>query len=357
MMLHLTDKVHEQQKIKKMALVPVAILLFVFVGSSFLVIKTLKADPRSGQVMEKSTADSSRADQKNYQHPSSTGETYPAEKTVNGMTLVLIPGGTFDMGDTIGDGEPDEQPAHPVILSDFYMGKTEVTVGQFRQFVEATGFQTDAEKQGWAWAWTGSKWEKVEGASWRNPGFAQGDDHPVVSVNWYDANEFCKWAGCRLPTEAEWEYAARNKGQAIKYSWGNAKPAGKQGGNVADESARKKNPDWKIFEGYDDGYIFTAPVASYDANVLGLVDMTGNVWEWCFDWYDPNEYKSGTSDVSLSDSPRLNPRGPASGTARVIRGGSWNSDERNCRLSFRGWSSPGVKQVDFGFRVAHDLLE
>jgi len=347
-MLHTAHKVRGKQKMTKIASLIITFSLTVVASDTFLKTEHLQGDQRGHQVIEKSTADSIKTYRTNYQHPASTAETPPVEKTVKGMTLILIPGGTFDMGDTIGDGEPDEQPVHSVTLSDFYMGKTEVTVGQFRQFVEATGFQTDAEKQGWAWAWTGSKWEKVEGASWRNPGFAQGDDHPVVNVNWYDANEFCKWAGCRLPTEAEWEYAARNKGQAITYSWGNAKPAGNQGGNVADESARKKFPDWTSFKGYDDGYIFTAPVARFDANELGLFDMTGNVWEWCFDWYDASYYQN---------SPDNNPQGPASGTARVIRGGSWNSDERNCRLSFRGWSSPSVKHVDFGFRVVQDLLE
>jgi|GEM_PF-1528274 len=281
----------------------------------------------------------------NYIPPATVIASPPQQKTVKGMTLVLIRGGTFDMGDTFGDVEADEKPVHSVTVSDFYMGKTEVTVGQFRKFVESTGYKTDAEKQGWAYAWTESGWDKVNGASWLKPGFAQTDNHPVVYISWNDANEFCKWASCRLSTEAEWEYEARNKGQSIKYSWGNSKPIGRKGANVADESAKKKFPDWTIFEGYNDGYVFTAPVASYDANELDLYDMSGNVWEWCSDWYDSDYYKN---------SPRNNPKGPASGTARVLRGGSWDDDPRGCRAAFRGRVDPENRLNYTGFRVVQD---
>ena len=161
----------------------------------------------------------------NYIPPATVIASPPQQKTVKGMTLVLIRGGTFDMGDTFGDVEADEKPVHSVTVSDFYMGKTEVTVGQFRKFVESTGYKTDAEKQGWAYAWTESGWDKVNGASWRKPGFTQTDNHPVVDVSWNDANEFCKWANCRLPTEAEWEYAAREGGKKVRF--GNGK-------NIAD---------------------------------------------------------------------------------------------------------------------------
>ncbi len=266
----------------------------------------------------------------------------PPEKTVKGMKLVLIPGGTFEMGDTFGDGENEEKPVHTVTVSDFYMSKTEITVGQFRKFVEVTGYRTDAEKEGWAYAWTGSNFDKVTGASWLKPGFSQSNDHPVVDVSWNDAMEFCKWAGCRLPTEAEWEYVARNKGQRIKYSWGNAKPINRNGGNVADESAKRKFSDWTIFERYDDGYIFNAPVASYESNGLGLYDMTGNVWEWCADWYDENFYQN---------SPENNPKGPSFGNARVVRGGSWRENERGCRLTLRAGNGSSISFSNVGFRV------
>jgi formylglycine-generating enzyme required for sulfatase activity len=264
----------------------------------------------------------------NYKPPEPKSVTPPQQKTVNGMTLVLIPGGTFDMGDTFGDGEADEKPVHSVTVSDFYMGKTEVTVGQFRKFVESTGYKTDAEKQGWAWAWTGSKWDKVDGASWRKPGFIQSEDHPVVNVSWNDANEFCKWADCRLPTEAEWEYAAREAGKKIKWS-------GTSTESLLDEYA------WYSSNSKDK----THAVATRKPNALGLYDMSGNVWEWCSDWYDEDYYKN---------SPRNNPKGPATGTARVLRGGSWNFNPWDCRAAYRGRVIPDFRNYDAGFRVVQD---
>jgi len=256
---------------------------------------------------------------------------------------VFIRGGSFDMGDTFGDGSAEEKPVHRVTVKDFYLSATEVTVGQFRRFAEATGYRSDAEKEGWGYASKGTLLWKVDGASWRKPGFDQNSDHPVVEVSWNDAKAFCQWAGCRLPTEAEWEYAARNKGQRIKYSWGSADPTGRNGGNLADESAQRKFPDRTISEGFDDGYIFTAPVASYNPNELGLYDMSGNVWEWCSDWYGESYYQG---------SPINNPQGSSSGTFRVLRGGSWSDAPRGLRCSLRGWYNPDERYYFLGFRCA-----
>jgi len=213
-----------------------------------------------------------------------------------GIDFVLVKGGSFKMGDTFGDGEDDEKPVHTVTVSDFYMGKTEVTVGQFRKFVSAAGYRTEAEKDGWSWIWTGSDWEKKDGINWKKPGFSQTDSHPVVCVSWNDALAFCKWAGCRLPTEADWEYAARGgiKGMNYKYSGSN---------DLEEVGWYSKNSGKK-----------THPVGQKKANELGLYDMSGNVWEWCSDWYEKDYYQN---------SPRNNPKGPDSGKYRVLRGGSW----------------------------------
>ena len=148
------------------------------------------------------------------------------------------------------DGGDDEQPVHRVRVSEFWLGKTEVTVGQYRRFADASGYRTDAEKEGYCWTVGSSgNWGKQGGKNWRDPGFPQGDDHPVVCISWNDAKAFADWAGLRLPTEAEWEYAAGNGARHTKYSWGDGNPAGRRGGNVADESAKRRWRGWSIFAG------------------------------------------------------------------------------------------------------------
>jgi formylglycine-generating enzyme required for sulfatase activity len=166
-------------------------------------------------------------------------------------------------------------------------------------------------------------------------------------VAWWGAYNFTRWlsakngANFRLPTEAEWEYAARNRGDSLRYSWGNGNPFDKTGGNVADESAKKKNPSTTIFNGYDDGYANTAPVASFKSNALGLYDMTGNVWEWCADWY--GEY---------GENPQIDPKGPDSGQYRILRGGSWINDPESSRTTKRFKNRPKNWYECYGFRVA-----
>lgn len=216
-----------------------------------------------------------------------------------------------------------------------------MTVGQFRKFVEATGNQTDAEKQGWAVAKTESGWEKVNGASWRKPGFSQTDDHPVVDVSWNDALAFCQWAGCRLPTEAEWEYSARERGKKVRF--GNGK-------NIADPAEINFYGGSAYKTAYSVVGVYrakTVPVASFMPNALGLYDMSGNVWEWCSDWYDENYYKNA---------PQNNPKGPASSPygARVLRGGSWDVVPRLARSAVRLRIYPGNRSDNVGFRVVQD---
>ena len=229
-----------------------------------------------------------------------------------------------------------------------------MTLRQFKTFVDAAGYQTDAEKEGWSWAWNGKDWEKMNGVSWRDD--AEGArrpeneyKHPVIHVSWNDAKAYCEWLSrktgktYRLPTEAEWEYAAGNGAKHHTYSWGNGNPAGKKGGNVADEAAKRKFPDSKVFAGYDDGYVFTAPAGSYEPNELGLYDMSGNVWEWCEDWYH-DSYKGAPSDGSAWLSPE--------GSTRVIRGGSWYLTPARARVAYRSSDLPAFRFYYVGFRLA-----
>ncbi|MCP4996404.1 MAG: SUMF1/EgtB/PvdO family nonheme iron enzyme, partial [Gammaproteobacteria bacterium] len=156
-----------------------------------------------------------------------TGNPEAYKEPATGMEFVLVKGGCYDMGDTFGDGDDNEKPVHEVCVDGFYIGKYEVTVGEFRRFVNETGYRTDADTGGGMYVWTGNKWEKESGRGWRSPGFSQTDNHPVVGVSWNDAQKYINWLNrksgksYRLPTEAEWEYAARSGGKRYKYSWGN----------------------------------------------------------------------------------------------------------------------------------------
>jgi len=265
---------------------------------------------------------------------------------VTGMEFVLVKGGCYEMGDTFGDGRSNEKPVHEVCVDDLYLGKYEVTVGEFRKFVGDTGYRTEAERSDGCTVYKGDKWKKEGDKNWRNPGFSQDDRHPVVCVSWNDSKAFADWLkgktgrNYRLPTEAEWEYAARGRGKNYKYSWGSGSPAC----NLADISHKKQFPNrpWPIWEGYDDGYVFTAPVGAFPPNELGLYDMTGNVWEWVSDWYDENYYKN---------SPKNNPQGAGSGSLKVLHGGSWAGTPRDGRASHRVMYDPAGRYVGVGFRL------
>jgi len=245
--------------------------------------------------------------------------------------MILIPAREFTMGSNDYD---EEKPIHTVYLDAYYIDKYEVTVGQFRKFVEATGYKTDAEKSGGAYVYTGSTWEKKADASWRNPYFSQSDDQPVVCVSWNDASAYAAWAGKRLPTEAEREKAARGT-DGRKYPWGN-----EWNGSYCNHGS-----DASPWTDASDGYEHTAPVGSFPqgASPYGVMDMAGNVWEWCRDWYDKDYYQS---------SPSRNPTGPSSGSFRVLRGGSWYYNQLNCRSSARLYNNPQLRYFNFGFRCA-----
>jgi len=281
----------------------------------------------------------------------------PSQRTVDlgdGMTLetVLIPAGSFVMGDD--STLDDEKPAHKVtITKPFYLGKHEVTVEQFRRFIETTGYATDAEKgtgfQG-AFGWNRDTKEfKMNSAySWRNTGFTQSDTHPVVNVSWNDAMEFCKWLSSkdgksyRLPTEAEWEYACR-AGATTRYAHGDDPEGLVKVGNMADAAFETQFPELKGEIKADDGYAYTAPVGSFLPNRFGLYDMHGNVWEWGMDWYDPEYY---------AKSPTNDPEGTATGEERAYRGGGWFNCTRGCRSTSRSASQPENRHLTLGFRVA-----
>ncbi|HWE39224.1 MAG TPA: bifunctional serine/threonine-protein kinase/formylglycine-generating enzyme family protein [Isosphaeraceae bacterium] len=286
-------------------------------------------------------------------------ESPPKEITspATGLVLVRIEPGEFDMGSGVDDkeAESDEKPRHHVrITKPFYLGKYEVTRGQFRKFVEDTGYKTEGEKDGTgAYGWDAEKkgFHQDSKYTWRNPGFEQADDHPVVCVSWNDAVAFCKWLSekegvtYRLPTEAEWEYACR-AGSTTRYSCGDEPEGLARVGNVADGTAKERFPDWTTIQA-PDGYVFTAPVGQFQRNAFGLFDMHGNVWEWCSDRYAADYYHQAPSPVD-------DPQGPSDEKAshRVLRGGGWGGDPRYCRSANRDGGEPAGRINDLGFRVA-----
>ncbi len=249
---------------------------------------------------------------------------------VDGARLLYIPAGEFEMGSN--DGYSDERPVHMMYLDAYWMYETEVTNTQFAHFVAATGHRTDAEQVGSSDVFSGNQWNIVTGAYWERPAGPSStlnglEDHPVIHVSWNDAVAYCVWAGVRLPTEAEWEKAARGT-DGRTYPWGNT------------WNSRNANSGEA-----GDGYEQTAPVGSFPggASPYGLQDMAGNVWEWVSDWYS-----SGYN----SNSPASNPQGPNNGEYRVLRGGSWLDIEDLLRSAYRYSYSPAFSFNYFGFRCA-----
>jgi len=271
-----------------------------------------------------------------------------------GIAFVLISPGRFQMG------SPENEPARSrgeqrhwrTIKESFYISETEVTVEQFRRFVKATGYLTDAErgteegghtKGAFATVPDGDR-EWSANASWQFPfpnvfEFRQRDDHPVVQVSWNDAKSFAKHFGYQLPTEAQWEYAAR-AGTTTAYLWGNDEAGGKGLGNMNDASAAKRFCNWNRSFPFDDGYVFLAPVRSFKPNAWGLHDVTGNVAEWCEDAY-VRDYPADGADESAA----------TNGTARVIRGGSWLDPPDLYRMAKRFGFAPQGRRDFIGFRV------
>ena len=330
-----------------------------------------------------------------------------SDSVVNGTQnsqegMVFIQGGSFEMGsdgNIKADGEKgyvgsDEFPKHQVEINSFWMDATEVTNIQFKAFVDATGYVTTAEI---APDWEEIKkslppgtprppdsvlapaslvfiqtdgpvllqdysqwWRWTIGAHWRHP-FGPGsniegkDNYPVVHISWDDAQSYCKWAGKRLPTEAEWEYASRGGQINQIYSWGNEHI------NKGISKANSWEGDFPYNNALNDGYLYTAPVKSYLPNAYGLYDMAGNVWEWCQDWYHIDYYKMIVNEISN------NPNGPNESydpdepyiKKRVMKGGSFMCNDSYCsgyRNSMRMKSSPDTGSLHTGFRTVMDVV-
>jgi len=233
----------------------------------------------------------------------------------DGLPYVWIAPGEFWMGATPGDTEAgaDEKPRHQVrITKGFWLSETPVTVAAYQRFAREKG-------------------RVMPPAPDFNPEWSK-EDHPVVCVTWNEAAAYCKWAGGRLPTEAQWEYAARGGKDGLKYPWGN---------EITPENANYSGSKWKG----------TSPVRSYPANSWGLYDMAGNVWEWVADRYDENYYATLPSDKPAED-----PRGPQSGKVRVLRGGSFFFDSSYLRAADRYWLEPDFRYSVIGFRCVREVV-
>jgi formylglycine-generating enzyme len=307
--------------------------------------------------------------------------------------MVRIPSGTFMMGADNNQADPDEYPKHQVTVTGFWMDETVVTNSQFRKFVESTGYITTAEI---APDWEDMKkqlpagtpkppdeafvpaslvftspdravnldnyhqwWSWMPGANWRQPhgpgsSIENMDNFPVVHISWFDANAYAEWAGKRLPTEAEWEWAARGGLEGNVYPWGNEHiEKGQPKANSWQGSFPNRNSGW-------DGYLDTAPVRSFKPNGYGLYDMAGNVWEWCSDWYHYDYYKMISSPEGIE-----NPQGPDKSydpqepfaAKKVMRGGSFLCNDSYCsgyRVARRMKSTPDSGASHIGFRLVRD---
>lgn len=263
------------------------------------------------------------------------------------------------MGCVSGDPhcQAHEQPAHRVTISRTYrLSRTEVTVAAFRRFTSSTGFKTRAEQtgRGRAYRLDTQAWDWVPGLTFQTPldRAVKADDRwPAVQVAWTDAHAYCAWAGGRLPTEAEWERAARGGRDSERFPWGNQSTPRIDGvlfANGPDETMHRRYPRWAYFAGFDDGIETIAPVASFEANAYGLYDMAGNAWEWTADWFAADTYSRGQA---------TDPTGPVSGTAHVARGGAWAYAPEQHRNSERGYAETGFWTMTFGFRCARDTLD
>jgi formylglycine-generating enzyme len=280
------------------------------------------------------------------------------------QALIGLTGGTFLMGTDDWDGfsTDGEGPARRVRLDPFEIDPVCVSNARFARFVAETGHVTDAERYGWSFVvavllpadfpptrasaqapW----WRQVMGASWRHPEgpdstVAGREDHPAVHVSWNDAAAYCAWAGLRLPTEAEWEYAARGGLEGRRLPWGDElTPGGEWRSNIWQGTFPALNTA-------EDGYVGTAPVDAFPPNGFGLHNVSGNVWEWCVDWFHPAFHRTASTD---------NPTGPPAGQARVIRGGSYLCHDSYCnryRVAARSSNTPDSSTGNMGFRCARD---
>ena len=288
---------------------------------------------------------------------------FEQSKEANRATLVKLEGGTFLMGTNDPSFPADgEGPVREVTVNSFWIDKFAVTNKAFARFAEETGYQTEAERFGWSFVFhsflpkdhpptqgvAGAPWwRQVYGANWQHPEGSKSNlknrlDHPVVHVSWHDATQFAAWTGGRLPTEAEWEYAARGGLKGKTYPWGDRlSPKGKYRCNIWQGTFPDKNTA-------KDGFMGTAPVNAFEQNGYGLYNMVGNVWEWCSDWWSSDYHRTAS---------RHNPKGPDSGSARVTKGGSYLCHASYCnryRVAARTQNTPDSSTGHMGFRIVRD---
>jgi sulfatase modifying factor 1 len=271
--------------------------------------------------------------------------------------MVAIPAGSFVRGRARSD-RADETPAHRVRVSAFFLDATLVTRADFGAFVARTGYRTTAERRGFGvGAQEGMndwEWERIPRSSWRRPYWEETpdsaaflrDDAPVVMVSFHDAEAFCREAGKRLPTEAEWEYAMRAGRGGTRYPWGDepTRADGRFGLNYWQGSSHRKNLRL-------DGHVYVSPVRAFPPNDWGVYDPVGNVWQWTADWYDARTY------ARAARTNTIDPRGPPSGGKRVLRGGSWWCGACTCEgngLFYRGKEVPDGAFNNIGFRCVAD---
>ena len=249
----------------------------------------------------------------------------PAREDLSSIEYVFIKGGIFQMGDVKGDHmSGDEYPPHMIELSSFWMSKTEITNDQFAVFLNCEG---NVFEGGSFWLDIADADCRIEERGGRYQVMAGFGDHPVTEVSWYGARAFARWAGGRLPTEAEWEYAARNRGRMIRYPWGDRLDTTQA--NIGGT-------------GGIDQYLKTGPVRAFSPSPLGLYGIVGNVWELCSDFYSATFYSAGSG---------RDPQGPVTGRYRIMRGGSWDTSAWNSRVFVRGRRIPKDTYDDTGFRI------
>jgi formylglycine-generating enzyme required for sulfatase activity len=272
--------------------------------------------------------------------------------------MVTIPSGCFQMGSPeTENGRDSNETLHRLCINSFKLGKYEITLAEFKLFIAATGYRTDAERnveQQGCWSYQPDAvppWDWWPWATWQNPvqNMAINDDKPVSCLSFDDVNAYISWLNketghhYRLPTEAEWEYAARAGTVTARY-WGNNADIACSYANVADDIATPQKP-WAQHLHCQDGYILAAVVGNYRANAFGLHDMLGNVWEWTCSRYDENY--TGSEQQCLSGKPSFD-------TLIALRGGGWNVDEARVRAAHRNWGTSWSRQANLGFRLLRE---
>src|SRR5262245_56218810 len=281
--------------------------------------------------------------------------------------MIRLEGGPFLMGTEDPDGfEADgEGPVREVTIDPFWIDRVPVTNERFAEFVDETDHVTEAERYGWSFVFAGLLpddfpatrsvaeapwWRQVFGADWLHPegprsGLEERSDHPVVHVSWPDSIAYCEWVGLRLPSEAEWEYAARGGLEQRRFPWGDERePGGEHRMNVWQGEFPTRNT-------LADGWLGTCPAGAFPANGFGLHNTSGNVWEWCGDWFDPTFH-------AAADAPHRNPNGPPAGEAKVTRGGSYLCHDSYCnryRVGARNSNEPRDSTGSLGFRCAREV--